>query len=594
MDSDSVIQEIRDTLNSGKLSRDIESLLRESLGLFEQNKQQIERLQTDFRHSKNSLQRQVDRLKAEIRALSFEKKELEQSEHRYRLLVEHAAIPILVHRAGIVLFANQAVADLLGFTLPSDVVGKNMMEWIHPEDRGRVLERVRRVMLFNEVAPPVETRIIRKNKSIISVEAVGIPTVFNGQPAVQVAVVDLSRYKNTEYKLRQEKERAEELNRLKTSFLAGVSHEVRTPLSGILGYASILADQLENPEHKNLVRRIELGGNRLLETINSIIDLAKIESKKFDFSFEILDLNSELEDAVKILSPLALRKGLGIHLQLPDEPVHAFADLNATRTVINNLISNAIKYSTSGTIRISAKRNEEFAQIEVEDQGIGISDSFLPELFAEFTREHGERSDLAEGSGLGLSITKKLLDAMNGHIFVESKKDEGSLFVVELPLPEFVHLEPATQEEERVYLPASKNQSNPVSQWDVLVVEDDLDTQHLIGLFLKESVLLDLSRTGQHALNRIKKKAYHAILLDINLPDDLNGPQLLTHIRSCPLNKDCPVIAFTAFAMKGDEEKYLDLGFSDYLAKPFSKKELIDTIVRNCRREHYELMTPSE
>lgn len=594
MDSDSLIQEIRDKLNSSNLSMDMEVLLREVFRLLTQKKQQIKRLETDFRHSKNSLERQTEGLKAEIHELTAEKKELEQSKYRYRLLVEHAAIPILVHRAGIVLFANQAVVDLLGFTLPSDVVGKNMIEWVHPEDRGRVLERVRRIMLFNEVAPPLETRMIRKNKSIISVEVVGIPTVFNGKPAVQVVAVDLSRYKNTEYKLRQEKERAEELNRLKTSFLAGVSHEVRTPLSGILGYASILADQLENPEQKKLVRRIELGGNRLLETINSIIDLAKIESKKFDFSFEILDLNSELEDAVKILSPLALQKGLGLHLQLPDDPVYTFADLNATRMVINNLISNAIKYSKSGIIRISTKSKEDVAQIEVEDQGIGISESFLPVLFKEFTREHGESAELPEGSGLGLSITKKLLDAMNGRIFVKSTKNKGSVFWVELPTPNMDHLNPQPKQEDYLERPSAESKGDFSSQWNVLVVEDDLDTQHLVGLFLKESVLLDLSGTGQHALSRIEKKAYDAILLDINLPDDLDGPQLLAHIRTSSLNKDCPVIAFTAFAMKGDEEKYLDLGFSDYLSKPFSKKELLDVMVRNCPREHHELMKPSK
>jgi PAS domain S-box-containing protein len=228
---------------------------------------------------------------------------------------------------------------------------------------------------------------------------------------------------------------AEEVARLKTSLLTNMSHEIRTPLTGILGFAEVIADE-GGEEFGEYARHIGKGGRRLLNTLNSVLDLAQIEASQFPLRITAFDLAEAACDTVGLLRPRAEAKGVALRCDVPDEPLRIAADLAAFDRVVTNLVSNAVKFTDAGSVTVTARALPDSAEAElrVTDTGVGIDASFLPFLFDEFRQESEGESRNFEGSGLGLSITKRLVELMGGTISAESRKGEGSTFTVRLPL----------------------------------------------------------------------------------------------------------------------------------------------------------------
>ena len=228
-----------------------------------------------------------------------------------------------------------------------------------------------------------------------------------------------------------ERDRAEEMARLKTAFLTNMTHEIRTPLSGIIGFAQVLDEELDD-ERKEFAHLIQEAAKRLMTTINSVLDLSRLQADKESFRLQTLDVGMVVAETLKVIQPLAEKKGLAFEQDLP-EGTTGELDRNAVEAIVNNLVGNAIKFTEQGSIFVRVGSDRDAIQIQVTDTGIGISESFLPHLFDEFRQEYMDADRLAEGSGLGLAITARIVDKLGGSIDVESTVGAGTRFTVQLP-----------------------------------------------------------------------------------------------------------------------------------------------------------------
>ena len=233
--------------------------------------------------------------------------------------------------------------------------------------------------------------------------------------------------------VRQRAEEAEQAARAKSTFLAVMSHELRTPLTAIIGYAQVLAEEVHDEEHRYFVRSIYSGGSRLLDTLNSVLDVARLEQGRVRLNPQVLSLATEATSAIRLLEPLARQKGLALLVadEAPDALVRV--DRAALRRVLNNVIGNAIKFTETGSVTLRLQRGEHTVSIHVEDTGVGIAPETMPHIFGEFVQGSEGLERRHEGTGLGLAVTKHLVRLMAGHMEVESQFGAGSVFSIVLP-----------------------------------------------------------------------------------------------------------------------------------------------------------------
>jgi signal transduction histidine kinase len=255
--------------------------------------------------------------------------------------------------------------------------------------------------------------------------------IYHYHQAFELAKINIR--KSVE-ELKTAKELAEEMNRLKTNFLSNMSHEIRTPINGILGLSQVIEMETDNNEIKNYVKLQQQSGQRLLNTITSILDLSRIEAERSQLKLRVIDLNNLLSESILPLEGLAKSKKLTFLFEPSSERLQCLSDETMLYQVINNTVGNAIKFTDKGEVVIrTAKKDEGHVSIVVKDTGIGISEEFMPRLFNSFEQESTGRGRSHEGSGLGLAISKKYIELLGGEILVESKKDCGSTFEILLP-----------------------------------------------------------------------------------------------------------------------------------------------------------------
>jgi signal transduction histidine kinase len=258
---------------------------------------------------------------------------------------------------------------------------------------------------------------------------------FAGDPLILTVFRDITEKKAFEKGLQMAKEKAEEANKLKSNFLSNISHEIRTPLNGILGSTENII--LQRQHDPNLISQLEIiqeSGERLLSTINSILDLSRIEAKKLEVLYKDSNINDLLSTILLPLKGLAVRKGLLLSVKYETQPLKGLMDQRYFEMIINNLVGNAIKYSEKGMISVRLKGIDDKIELTVTDQGIGMSDDFQKILFNPFEQESKGNSRIYEGTGLGLAITKNLVDILGGSIDIKSVKEQGTKVVVILPL----------------------------------------------------------------------------------------------------------------------------------------------------------------
>ena len=390
---------------------------------------------------------------------------------------------------------------------------------------------------------------------------------------------DITDRKKTELDLIEAKEKAEEMNRVKSSFLANMSHEVRTPLVAILGFSEVLSEIVKEENILNYVEMIHAGGKRLLDTLNLILDLSVIESQKIKFDLKTVDIIKEAEDIVALFGKYAEKKKLSLTIETIYDTLEFKTDEKILRQVLNNLVNNAIKYTDNGgvTVRVlkEVKNEKQYIALKIEDTGIGIPEDKKELIWDEFRQVSEGISRSFEGAGLGLSITKKFVEKMGCEIYLEkSEIDVGSIFTVLFPVEEKIFRRAKVKYD----MIKDKTEEYGSSLPKLLYIDDDSMCLDIVKAFTTGKYIVDFACTGKEGIEKAESNIYNAILMDINLGTEMNGIEATKIIREIAGYKEIPIIAITAFAMVGDKEEFFACGCSHYLSKPFDKKDLLDLL----------------
>ncbi|MGZ5049916.1 MAG: ATP-binding protein [Methylobacter sp.] len=389
---------------------------------------------------------------------------------------------------------------------------------------------------------------------------------------------DITERKQAENDLIAAREAAETASRAKSVFLASMSHELRTPLNAIVGFAQMLDMGIPgslNPAQKEAMEHILSGSRHLLELINEILDLGRIESGRLELAIETLALAPLIEEAASLLRPAAAARGIIIQHFCPDE-LHIRADRSRVRQVLFNLLSNAVKYnSEGGKVSCSCMVSENVVRISVADTGHGISEQHCADIFQPFQRLDADKNTI-EGTGIGLAICKSLVTAMDGRIGFNSELGIGSNFWFELPLE---RLDDKSATDARAGLLAASSQPCGACRGRVLYVEDNpVNINVMKHIFrMLPGVELITAQSAEDGLIILHDIRPSLILMDINLPG-ISGHDALKLIKADPRTAAIPVIAVSAAAMPSDVKAGLEAGFVTYLTKPFNVPSLLEQI----------------
>ncbi|MGZ2370822.1 PAS domain-containing hybrid sensor histidine kinase/response regulator [Ancylomarina sp. YFZ004] len=399
--------------------------------------------------------------------------------------------------------------------------------------------------------------------------------------------VDISKLKQTESELIEAKEKAEESDRLKSAFLSNMSHEIRTPMNGILGFAGLLKNpQLETDKQKKFIDIIEKSGIRMLNIINDIIDISKIEAGLMKIDLNESNINEQIEYIYTFFKPEIEEKGLKLTFNntLPSEKSIIFTDREKVFAIITNLVKNAIKYTNYGSIEFGYNKKGANLEFYVKDTGIGIHEERLEAIFKRFIQADIVDKMALQGAGLGLSITKSYIEMLGGTIWVESEEGYGSTFYFTLPYQSEKNEEPLT---DNVITLDKQDQIIPpeVEGLNILIAEDDEISDSLLTISIEKfSNKIIKVTNGIEAVEACRNNSdIDLILMDIKMPK-MDGYEATKQIRQ--FNKVIIIIAQTAYGLARDRKKALESGCNDYIAKPINTSTLLTLIQKHfCSRD---------
>lgn len=468
---------------------------------------------------------------------------------------------------------------------------------LHPDDCEAVLTALD-ACVKHKLHYDIEYRVVWPDGSIRWQSGSGAAIHDDRGNAIRLIAIlqDSDVRKRTEISLVQAREEADRANRAKSEFLSHMSHELRTPMNAVLGFAQIMQYDDTLPEsHVENVNEIIHAGNHLIELINEVLDLAKIESGSVGLSIEPVTLSSILNECLSLVQPMATQRGVTIR-QMPVPACAVRADRMRLKQALLNLVSNGVKYNCEdGTLTVSVTdiRGGDWVQIRVSDTGRGLSPSDIERIFEPFERL-AETAHIAEGTGIGLTITRRMVDMMGGSVNVESTPGSGSTFWIELPKEEL----PADWGPEHLPETDSSQGAEPGGgggEHTILYVEDNPSNIRLMAQIMarRKHVSLRTAHTADMGIELALSRPPDLILLDINLPG-LDGYEILRVLKCTEPLKHVPVIALSANALPGDIHRGRRAGFADYVTKPLDIPGFLNLLDRYLGKDSKASVTPDE
>ncbi len=561
----------------------------------------------------------------------------EQLRKLSRAVEQSSAAILITDRNGYIEYANPKFMEMTGFDI-KETLGQNpqiLKSDKQPEEF--YSEMWKTILAGNEW----RGELINKRKSgELYWEFLSISPIKNDKGEVThfLAVKeDITERKKIEAELIKSKEEAEEANKIKSSLLANMSHEFRTPLNGILGFTQLLKEEVNDDEQKMMIDKIYRSGKRLMNTLNAILSLTEMENGDYIISRSEIDLTFFCRQIKSLYEPQAKEKSLSFDLNLGKEKFLVSTDETLLTKISSHIIDNAIKYTISGGVKLSLRKIKQFsgnevAVLDIEDTGIGIRKEEQKIIFREFRQlSEGFRRDF-EGLGLGLTLANKMAKLINANIRVKSDYGKGSIFSILLPLNKSeqsklngkaeqmyetlppgsesnlkkqitngisveepysasspqpysgkrggIHtsLPPAFAETKRRLNEAWSAEAEHEGRLNILLIEDNPLNIEVVERFLASVAKVTYARDGDSALQKVASQNFDILLIDINLGHGMNGVEVLEHIRRLDRYKSIPAVALTGYASAANKRDFLLKGFTNYLPKPFDKRALLNLI----------------
>ena len=446
----------------------------------------------------------------------------------------------------------------------SEIIGT--YKSFHPDDRDLILQFFEEVQKGNADKLSHKIRVFRENGECTWTHV----NLFVRKYAPQDKVIelisinyDITDLKQIEEMLVNERDRAEASDRLKSAFLANMSHEIRTPLNAIVGFSEIIAVTESEEEKMEYLEIIQRNSNLLLQLINDILDLSRIESGKSEMHFQQVEIAGLVEEVEKV-HQLKMKSNVELKVIRPEGEYWTSTDRNRVMQVLFNFLSNAIKNTEKGSITLGLKHEGSWLKLYVSDTGCGISKEKLPQIFTRFEK----LNDFVQGTGLGLSICKSIVERLGGRIEVTSELGQGSTFALYLPYQE------VPKEVAERSLSHKKNVDEDKRK-KILVVEDIESNFVQLNILLNKEYIISWVRNGQEAINSFIREKPDLILMDIRMPI-MDGIQATEKIRTISLT--VPIIAVTAYAFYTEQQQAIQAGCNAVISKPYSLERLKETI----------------
>ena len=530
---------------------------------------------------------------------------------RFNSMFDGASEGIMIIDAeGKLIDANRAFAEMHGYS-PEEIRGLSLSQLDVPETARLSKERIRRIMAGECVKFEVEH--YHKEGSIFPLEVTASLVKVSGESYIQSFHRDISERNRMlkalqeyqcqlesrisertellqqeiiertgiEASLNEAVEAADAANGAKSIFMAHMSHEIRTPLSGLLGMTGLLLEESLTDRQRNYAEKIKKSGAMLLDVVNDILDYSKINAGKTEIERIVFSLDELIPKLVEVFSFQAAEKGLKLQAVIPDIPPLLLGDPLRLSQVLNNLLNNAIKFTAAGEIRLTVnvlKSTASFVHLEISiaDTGIGMSKAEMSSLFIPFNQADSSTTRRYGGSGLGLTISRQLIELMGGTIRVESSPGQGSVFTFLLCLPV---AQPVRQVNMQTLPRGDRRQYRDVR---ALVAEDvEINREIIVAMLESSGIEVDVAINGREAVEMAAVQNYDIVFMDIQMPE-LDGLDAAREIRGLPHEKllSLPIIALTAHALPGDREKSLVAGMNDHLDKPIEREVLEDVLQR--------------
>lgn len=508
----------------------------------------------------------------EIRELS---NSYEMSKLAIDSMIDYAVY--ILDKRGIILSSNSGAKNLTGFQ-SSEVVGTHFARFYSMQDIELNIPENELKLARNNGHHEVENWMIKKDGTAFWANI--IINRLNDQNGKHIGYSQITRdltvKKHNEDALRMAEYSAQKELKLKSQFIADISHELRTPLGAILGFAEFLQKDHINEEDKNHYLDVILkNGKNLNRIINDVLDLSKIEAGRVDIELIEFNLHNTIDEVIELFRPQCVAKNINInYVKREIEDYKIISDCNRLRQILNNIISNAIKFTEKGEIDISAQKINETPEqncfeILIKDTGIGLTQEEMNSIFHPYIQVGNSQNKKSKGSGLGLVLARRMAEALGGDVeLVSTTPGTGSLFSVKFT--DYKTLKSSSKSR------AVEMQQHSLKSKSILIVDDSVDNLEIIKLFLNSyGGDPDIAIDGNEALRKIQNKHYDVILMDIEMPN-MNGFQVIRELRNRKIKT--PVIALTAHAMPEDRLKTKNAGFIDHVTKPIDFNYLVSTI----------------